>query len=64
MSKAKVLSHKYFRLFWLIVITAVVVYLIAQNISVFGKLLLVVLGFGAVVLVHEFDRFFADPDRY
>jgi regulator of sigma E protease len=34
-----------------------IIYLIVQNVSVFGKVMLVLLGFGAVVLVHEFGHF-------
>jgi len=50
-------AGKNFRWFlWFIVFVAVV-YLIVQNISAFGNVLLVVLGFGAVVLVHEFGHF-------
>ncbi len=44
------------RFLWFIVFVAVI-YLIVRNISVFGNVLLVVLGFGAVVLVHEFGHF-------
>jgi regulator of sigma E protease len=44
------------RLLWFIVFVAAV-YLIVRNISAFGNVLLVVLGFGAVVLVHEFGHF-------
>ena len=36
-----------------------VVYLIILNLGVFGNVLLVALGFGAVVLVHEFGHFIA-----
>lgn len=43
-------------LFWITVL-GVVVYLIVQNIGVVGNVLLVLLGFGAVVLVHEFGHF-------
>ncbi len=34
-----------------------IIYLIVQNVGVFGKVMLVLLGFGAVVLVHEFGHF-------
>jgi len=43
-------------LFWIAVL-GVAVYLIVQNIGVVGNILLVLLGFGAVVLVHEFGHF-------
>ena len=34
-----------------------IIYLIVQNVGVFGKVVLVLFGFGAVVLVHEFGHF-------
>ncbi len=40
-----------------IAILAVVVYLIARNAQVVGNIVVVLLGFGAVVLVHEFGHF-------
>ena len=40
-----------------IIVFGAVVYLIIQNVGVFGKVVLVLLGFGAVVLVHEFGHF-------
>ncbi|HOV76796.1 MAG TPA: site-2 protease family protein [Sedimentisphaerales bacterium] len=43
-------------LFWIAVL-GVAVYLIAQNLGVVGNVLLVLVGFGAVVLVHEFGHF-------
>ena len=50
-------AGKNFRRFlWFIVFVAVI-YLIVRNISAFGNVLLVVLGFGAVVLIHEFGHF-------
>ncbi len=42
--------------FWAAV-AGVVIYLIARNIGVFGNVIIVLLGFGAVVLVHEFGHF-------
>jgi len=39
------------------VVAAVLVYLIIRNFSAFSNILLVALGFGAVVLVHEFGHF-------
>ena len=48
---------KYYRTLLWAVVAAIAVYLIARNIGVFGNILLVVLGFGAVVLVHEFGHF-------
>jgi len=57
MSEAKGLLNRYWRLFLLIVIFGGVIYLIVRNVSAFGNVLLVLLGFGAVVLVHEFGHF-------
>jgi len=50
------LAGKYFNLFWIAVSAAVIV-LVVRNIGVFGNLLKVVVGFGAVVIVHEFGHF-------
>ncbi len=57
MSELKRLYNKYFRIVLFIVFLVVVVYLIIRNIGAFGNVLLVMLGFGAVVLVHEFGHF-------
>ena len=51
------IPKKYYRALLWGVVAAVAIYLIARNIGVFGNILLVVLGFGAVVLVHEFGHF-------
>lgn len=42
--------------FWIAVLVAVVV-LVARNIGVFSNMLKVAIGFGAVILVHEFGHF-------
>jgi regulator of sigma E protease len=42
--------------FWAAV-AGVVIYLIVRNIAVFSNVIIVLLGFGAVVLVHEFGHF-------
>jgi len=57
MSKATIFSGKYLRMFITAVIVVPVILLIARNIGFFGNALLVLLGFGAVVLVHEFGHF-------
>lgn len=57
MSKLKALLDKHFRLIVFVAICATVVYLIVQHIGTFGNVLLVMLGFGAVVLFHEFGHF-------
>ncbi|MHC4336111.1 MAG: M50 family metallopeptidase, partial [Planctomycetota bacterium] len=58
MSERKgLLSKYYFRIFLLVAAFAAAVYLIIQNMAVFGNILLVALGFGGVVIVHEFGHF-------
>jgi len=58
MSELKEVFNKRFRVIFFIVVAFVaVVYLIAQNINTFGNILLTMLGFGSVVLVHEFGHF-------
>ncbi len=57
MSKAKGLFEKYFNAFLWIVAFAAVIYLVARNVSTFGNVLLAVIGFGMVVIVHEFGHF-------
>ncbi|HUT31414.1 MAG TPA: site-2 protease family protein [Sedimentisphaerales bacterium] len=54
---ASVLKRYYFRLFLLLAAFVAAVYLIVENIQVFGNILLVALGFGGVVIVHEFGHF-------
>jgi regulator of sigma E protease len=57
MSKVKGVFEQYiYAVLWIAVI-ATVIYLAARNISAFGNLLLVAIGFGAFVLVHEFGHF-------
>lgn len=57
MSKETIFSGRYFRMFLMAVIIVPVILLIARNIGFFGNALLVLLGFGAVVIVHEFGHF-------
>lgn len=57
MSKAEGLFEKYFRAILWIAAFAAVVYLVVRNINILGNILLVALGFGAVVLIHEFGHF-------
>jgi regulator of sigma E protease len=57
MSKVTIFSGKYFRVFLMAVIVVPVILLIARNIGFFGNALLVLLGFGAVIIVHEFGHF-------
>jgi regulator of sigma E protease len=53
----KQLSEKRYRILFWALVAAVFIYLIARNIGAFGNILLVVLGFGMVILVHEFGHF-------
>ncbi|MHC4541805.1 MAG: site-2 protease family protein, partial [Planctomycetota bacterium] len=57
MSESNDFFNKYFRVFMVIVIAIPVLLLAVLNIGVVGNVLLVLLGFGAVVLVHEFGHF-------
>jgi regulator of sigma E protease len=57
MSKPKVVTNKYFRVILVVIVAAAILFFISQNIHTFGNVLLVLLGFGAVVLVHEFGHF-------
>jgi len=57
MTELKDIFNKRFRVILFAVVFVAVVYLIAQNINTFGNILLTMLGFGSVVLVHEFGHF-------
>ena len=57
MSESKDSLKKCYRVFLLAIVFAVVIYLVVQNIGVFGNVLLIMVGFGAVILVHEFGHF-------
>ncbi len=57
MPKTKGLLDRRIRLIVLAVIFVLAVYLIGRNIGVSGNILLVLLGFGAVIIVHEFGHF-------
>lgn len=50
-------SRTWFRAVLGIIILVAAVYLIVRNFSIFGNVVLVLLGFGAVVIVHEFGHF-------
>jgi regulator of sigma E protease len=57
MSKAKGALEQYiYAVLWAAVIAGVI-YFAVRNISAFGNILLVAIGFGAFVLVHEFGHF-------
>jgi len=57
MSEPKGLSKSVVRLIVFGLIVAGVVSLVISNIAVWGNILLVVLGFGAVIIIHEFGHF-------
>jgi len=57
MSETEGSLNRYSRTFLWIVVLAALVYLIVQKIGVFGNILLVIIGFGAVILIHEFGHF-------
>lgn len=57
MSKQKSFLNRYYRVISLMAIIAVVIFLIARNVQAFSNVLLVLLGFGAVIIVHEFGHF-------
>lgn len=57
MSEKKDFFTKYFRLILFAAVMVVVFYFIVRNVSAFGNVLLVMLGFGAVIMVHEFGHF-------
>ena len=58
MSELKDIFNKRFRvILFVVVVFVAVVFLIAQNINTFGNILLTMLGFGSVVLIHEFGHF-------
>lgn len=57
MTKPKGLTDKYFRLLILGIVCFGIIYLVARHINTSGNVLLVLLGFGTVILVHEFGHF-------
>ncbi len=59
MSEPKKSPGKNFRMYFWIAVIAAAIFLVVLNIGVFGNILLVMIGFGAVVLVHEFGHFIA-----
>jgi len=56
-SEGRLKLNSNIRVLLLGVISAVIIYLIVRNITVFGSVLVVLLGFGAVIMVHEFGHF-------
>ncbi|MBN1804923.1 MAG: site-2 protease family protein [Sedimentisphaerales bacterium] len=57
MSEKKDFFSKYFRLMLFLAVVAGIIYFLIRHIDAFGNVLLVLLGFGAVILVHEFGHF-------
>jgi len=52
-----VLKKKYSRLAFLAAAVGLIAYFLVLNIGVFGNVLIVLIGFGAVIIVHEFGHF-------
>ena len=50
-------SNHYWSLAVLLVVVVGAILLIARNMTVFGHILMVVLGFGGVIIIHEFGHF-------
>ena len=59
MSEIKDFVNKYSRAIVLAIILIMVLVLIVLNLGAFGNVLLVLLGFGSVVMIHEFGHFIA-----
>jgi len=57
MSKSKGLTNQKIRLVLLAGAIAAVIAMVISNLGTFGNIFLVIIGFGAVVLVHEFGHF-------
>ena len=57
MSEKKDFFNKYFRLILFAAVFVMILYFIIRNVSAFGNVLLVLLGFGAVIMFHEFGHF-------
>ena len=57
MSKPKGLSNKVINIIFAVIAVAVVISLIARNMQAFVNILKVLIGFGAVIMIHEFGHF-------
>ena len=57
MSKLKTLNDKHFRIAFFVAFLVVIIYLIIRYFSEFENVMLVMLGFGTVIIVHEFGHF-------
>ena len=57
MSKLKNLNDKHFRIAFFVAFLVVIIYLIIRYFSEFENVMLVMLGFGTVIIVHEFGHF-------
>ena len=56
MSKLKNLNDKHFRIAFFVAFLVVIIYLISRYFSEFENVMLVMLGFGTVIIVHEFGQ--------
>jgi len=57
MSKGVNKFAKYSRVVWLVAVIAVLFYLIATHLKGFGYAIIVMIGFGAMIMVHELGHF-------
>ncbi|MBN1816724.1 MAG: site-2 protease family protein [Sedimentisphaerales bacterium] len=57
MSEKQGPNKKWFNLTILMIAAIVLVYMIVTNLDTFGNIVIVILGFGAVIMVHEFGHF-------
>jgi regulator of sigma E protease len=57
MAKSNGILKRNFRALVLLAVSAAVIYFVIDHIAVFGNILLVLLGFGGVVIVHELGHF-------
>ena len=57
MSEKKDFFNKNFRLIVFAAVIVMILYFIISNVGAFGNVLLVLLGFGSVIMIHEFGHF-------
>ena len=50
-------AGKYSRLVFWVIVAGAAILLVVRNIGVFGNILKVLIGFGAVIIIHEFGHF-------
>ncbi len=57
MSEKKDFFNKNFRLIVFAAVIVMILYFIISDVGAFGNVLLVLLGFGSVIMIHEFGHF-------